>query len=122
MFMKESIIIQKSKLFAIRIINMCKYLSCEKKEFVMSKQVLRSATSIGANAMEAKFAQSTADFIAKMHESLKEASETEYWLELLHETNYIDDCTFDSLYSDCNELVKILSSIIISMKGKQTGK
>ncbi|MBR4804198.1 MAG: four helix bundle protein [Bacteroidales bacterium] len=118
--MKDSIVAKKSKAFALRIINLFKYLNIEKKEFVLSKQILRSGTSIGANIAEANCAQSDADFIAKTHISLKECCETLYWLELLHDANYIDDSMFNSINSDCSELYKILSSIIISMKEKQT--
>ena len=82
---------EKSLKFAIRIVNLYKYLIDEKKEFVMSKQVLRSGTSIGANIAEAQYAQSKADFLTKMHISLKEASETKFWLKLLYSTSYIND-------------------------------
>ena len=82
------------------------------KEFVLSKQVLRSGTSVGANIKEALRAQTTADFRAKMNIALKEASETEYWLELLHESDYIDDLSFDSIINDNIELIKILTSIV----------
>lgn len=96
--MKENnVILNKSKKFAIRIINLYKYLSVEKKEFVLSKQILRSGTSIGANVKEAINGQSTADFLSKMSIALKEAGETEYWLELLNETEYISDNQFNSM-------------------------
>ena len=100
---------EKSLKFAIRIVNLYKYLVDDKKEFVMSKQVLRSGTSIGANIAEAQYAQSKADFLTKMHISLKEASETKFWLKLLHLTSYIDDSHI-SIMSDCDELIKILTS------------
>lgn len=106
----------KSKKFAVRIINLYKYLVNEKKEFVLSKQILRSGTSIGANVKEGEFAQSTSDFISKMSIALKEASETEYWLELLYETNFITAGQYDSLKADCKELIKLLISIIKSSK------
>ena len=104
----------KSKEFALRIIKLYKYLtiSAETKEFVLSKQVLRSGTSVGANIKEALRAQTTADFRAKMNIALKEASETEYWLELLHESDYIDDLSFDSIINDNIEVIKILTSIV----------
>lgn len=96
--MKENnVILNKSKKFAIRIINLYKYLSVEKKEFVLSKQILRSGTSIGANVKEAINGQSTTDFLSKMSIALKEAGETEYWLELLNETEYISDNQFNSM-------------------------
>ena len=100
---------EKSLKFAIRIVNLYKYLIDEKKEFVMSKQVLRSGTSIGANIAEAQYAQSKADFLTKMHISLKEASETQFWLKLLYSTSYIND-SHTSIMNDCDELLKILTS------------
>jgi four helix bundle protein len=100
---------EKSLKFAIRIVNLYKYLIDEKKEFVMSKQVLRSGTSIGANIAEAQYAQSKADFLTKMHISLKEASETKFWLKLLYSTSYIND-SHTSIMNDCDELLKILTS------------
>ena len=93
---------EKSLKFAIRIVNLYKYLIDEKKEFVMSKQVLRSGTSIGANIAEAQYAQSKADFLTKMHISLKEASETKFWLKLLYSTSYIND-SHTSIMNDCDE-------------------
>ena len=108
----ENTIVDKSKAFAVRIINLYKYLCDEKKEFVLSKQLLRSGTSIGANVKEAIRGQSKDDFAHKMNISLKEASETEYWIELLCETDYITKQQFDSIIADCTELIKILTSII----------
>ena len=113
----ENIIVVKSKAFAIRIVKLSKYLNCSKKEFVLSKQIMRSGTSIGANVKEAVRGQSKADFYAKMNIALKEASETEYWLEILNETDYIDNGLFESIYSDCTELIKILMSITKTQKG-----
>ena len=110
--MKENIIADKSKQFALRIIKLYRYLCDEKKEYILSKQLLRSGTSIGANIHEALQGQSKADFYAKLSISLKEASESEYWLELLHESGYIDDRSFESIYSDCVELLKLLTSIL----------
>lgn len=112
----ENIIVDKSKAFAIRIIKLYKYLCDEKKEFVLSKQLLRSGTSIGANIKEAIRGQSKADFYAKMNISLKEASETEYWLELLHESDFITKEQFESIYNDCQEIIKILVSITKTQK------
>ena len=114
--MNQNVILEKSKKFAIRIINLYKYLNSEKKEFVLSKQILRSGTSVGANVKEAVNAQSKADFISKMSIALKEAGETEYWLELLHETDYISNQQFQSIIIDCKELLKILTSIVKSAK------
>ncbi|MFI3320937.1 MAG: four helix bundle protein [Rikenellaceae bacterium] len=113
---RENVIVDKSKLFAIRIIRLYQYLNNEKQEYVLSKQLLRSGTSIGANVKEAIRGQSKADFVAKMNISLKEASETEYWLELLLETDYINNQQFDSIYLDNQELIKLLISIIKSSK------
>ena len=113
---KDNIIVDKSKAFAIRIIKLYQYLCAEKKEFVLSKQLLRSGTSIGANVKEAIRGQSKADFISKLNISLKEASETEYWLELLQEAKYITNDEFESMKDDCIELIKLLTSIINSSK------
>ena len=112
--MKESIIKDKTKSFALRIIKLYKYLKLvsDMKEYVMSKQVLRCGTSIGANVKEALRGQSRADFRAKMNIALKEASETEYWLELLHESDYITEEQFQSIIADNIEIIKILTSIV----------
>lgn len=113
--MKENnVILDKSKAFAVRVIKLYKYLCEDKKEFTLSKQLLRSGTSIGANVKEAVRGQSKPDFISKMSIALKEASETEYWLELLYETEYLDKMQFDSIYADNQELLKILMSIVKS--------
>ncbi|MCR4769922.1 MAG: four helix bundle protein [Bacteroidaceae bacterium] len=113
-----SIIQEKSLNFAIRIINCYKNLVNKKDEKVMAKQLLRCGTSIGANTREAKNAQSRMDFLNKLNIALKEADETEYWLYLLHETEYIDDNEFKSLQNECKELIAILISIIKSIKEK----
>ena len=107
----NNIIVVKSKAFAIRIINMYKYLTQTKNEHIMSKQLLKSGTSIGANIKEGIRGQSKSDFYSKLNIALKEASETEYWLEILFETDYIDKKMFDSVYADCQEIIKILVSI-----------
>jgi four helix bundle protein len=109
--MERSIICEKSKVFALKIIVLYKYLTNEKKEYVISKQILRSGTSIGANAREAGRGQSKADFYAKLNISLKEADETAYWLELLHESDYLDEAYYKTLYAENEELIKILVSI-----------
>lgn len=114
----DNIIVDKSKVFALRIIRLYQYLKNEKNEFVLSKQLLRSGTSIGANVKEAIRGQSRADFYAKLNISLKEASETEYWLELLHESEYIEEKTFNSIYADCQELIKLLVAITKTQKGE----
>ena len=107
----ENILLVKSKSFAIRIIRLYQFLSLEKKEFVLSKQLLRSGTSIGANAKEASRGQSRADFASKISVSLKEASESEYWLDLLYETEYISREEYTSLQQGLSEIIRILMSI-----------
>ena len=108
---RENVIIKKSFAFSVRIVNLNKYLSQEKKEYVISKQIYKSGTSIGANVAEAQRAQSTADFVAKMKIALKEASETQYWLQLLYETKYITEKEFTSIHNDLVEILKILTAI-----------
>jgi four helix bundle protein len=116
MQMKQSIVKNKSFEFAIRVVKMYQFLHKEKKEYVMSKQVLRAGTSIGANIREALNAESTADFIHKLAIAQKEADETLYWLELLHASNYLDKIMFDSIYSQAEEIYKIITKIIITTK------
>ena len=116
--MKDSILKNKSKAFALRIIKMYNYLCAEQKEYVMSKQILRSGTSIGANIAEAFYAQSLADFIAKLYISRKEAGETIYWIDLLKASSYIGEQEADSISSDCEEILKFLTSSIKTMKDK----
>ncbi len=113
--MKKNIIKIKSFDFAIRIVNLSKFLN-NKKEFVLSKQILRSGTSIGALIREAEHAESKPDFIHKMSIAQKEANETQYWLDLLFKTEYIDEAMFDSIICDVKELRKLIASIIISSK------
>ncbi len=112
----KNVIVVKSKAFAVRIIRLYQYLKNEKSEYVLSKQLLRSGTSIGANVKEAIRGQTRPDFIAKMNIALKEASETEYWLELLMETDYLTLAQGDSILADCRELLKLLTSIVKSSK------
>ncbi|MCL1940704.1 MAG: four helix bundle protein [Synergistaceae bacterium] len=112
----NNIILDKSKAFALRIIKLYRFLAEEKKEFILSKQILRSGTSIGANVREAIRGQSKPDFYAKLNIALKEASETEYWLELLYESDYLKKTVFDSIYNDCQEIIKILVSITKTQK------
>ncbi len=109
--MKNNIIVVKSKAFALRIIKLYKYLTENFKISPVANQVLKSGTSIGANVREAIRAQSKPDFYSKLNIALKEVSETEYWLELLHESEYISSEQFNSIYSDCEEILKILVSI-----------
>ena len=117
--MKESILRDKSKPFAIRIIKLYKFLLEEKKEFVISKQILRCGTSIGANFAEAIYGVSEADFMNKLSIAQKEASETIYWLELLYETDFITKEQFDSMLANADELVRLLAASIITMKKKK---
>ena len=112
----ENVILEKSKSFAIRVVRLYKYLSDEKKENVLSKQLLRSGTSVGANIREAIQGQSKKDFVSKMSVSLKEATETEYWLELLYETEYLSEEEYASISEDCKEVVKLLTAIVKSSR------
>ena len=118
---QNDIIQNKTRDFAIRIINCYKYLVEQQHEMVMSKQLLRCGTSIGANTRESKNAQSRMDFLNKLNIALKEADETDYWLDLLHETKYIDDKQYQSLQSDCKELIAILVAIIKKIKNDPKG-
>lgn len=110
--MKPNILKDKSFAFAVRIVNMCKFLSDNKKEFILNKQVLRSGTAIGALYREAEHAESKQDFIHKLSIAQKECNETIYWLDLLKTTNYIEDAEHKSLRNDCDELMALLVSII----------
>ena len=115
--MKVNIVADKSMQFAVRIVNAYKLL-VERKEFVLSKQMLRSGTSIGANVRESSQAQSKLDFISKLGIALKECNETKYWIELLNKTEYFSDKEYHSLNTDCNELFAILTAIIKTSKGE----
>ena len=115
---KDNVVKTKSFLFAVRIVKLHQFLTSEKKEFVLSKQLLRSGTSIGANIREAEHAVSKADFINKLSISLKEANETEYWLDLLRETDYLNDSEYISVQKDIKEILKLLVSIIKTSKQK----
>ena len=119
MKMKENILIDKSIKFAARIVKLQKYLSTEKKESVISKQIIRSGTSIGANINEANYGNSKADFISKLHIALKETAETKYWIKLLNMSEYIDDEMSDSLIKDCLELKRLLISSINTAKSNK---
>jgi four helix bundle protein len=114
--MKENVLLEKSFAFAVRVVNAYRYLVEEKKEFVLSKQFLRSGTSIGANSEEAIGGQSKADFVSKISIAYKEARETKYWIRLSNATNYLDDTQANSLLSDLEELLKIIGSIQITTK------
>lgn len=114
--MKKNIVKDKSFAFALRVVKLAKYLQGE-KEFVLSRQVLRSGTAIGALVREAEHAESKADFVHKMSIALKEANETLYWLELLHLSEYLTDQSFESIRTDSEELVKLLVTIVKTSKG-----
>jgi four helix bundle protein len=109
--LKENQVLEMSFEFAVRIVNLYKYLTGERKEYVMSKQLLRCGTSIGANVTEAQRGQSKADFYAKMCIALKEANETQYWLRLLHRTEYLNTSHFDSINTDIQQLLGLLTAI-----------
>lgn len=113
---KESIIAKKAYSFALEIIKLYKLLVTDKKEFVLSKQLLRSGTSIGANINEAISGQSKRDFVYKLNIALKEARETNYWLNLLKDSDYINLIEFESLNTKCEEIIKMLTSIIMTTK------
>ena len=114
----ESIMLDKAKDFAVEIINLCKSVKKAKKESVLTNQLMRSGTSIGANIHESKYAQSTADFIFKMQIALKECYESEYWLELLNRTRYIDDEAYKSIINACGQIRRMLISSINTEKEK----
>ena len=107
---------EKSFQFAVRIVKLCKYLQAEQREFTLTKQLLRCGTSIGANVAESQQAQSRADFISKLNIALKESYETDYWLRLMYETQYLTSEEFQSIIVDCHEIEKLLISIIKSLK------
>jgi len=114
--MIENNIQDKSFAFAVRVVNLCKMLQTERKEFILSKQLMRSGTSIGANIAEAQNAQSRADFLSKLNISLKEATECIYWLRLLRATEYISELEFESIVSDCREIEKILVTSVKTIR------
>ena len=114
--MAESILKNKSYAFAIRVVKLSQFLQSEKKEFVLSRQLLRSGTAVGALVREAEFGQSKADFVNKMSVALKEANETEYWISLLKDTGYIEQNLFENLQADCKELIAMLVSSIKTAK------
>ncbi len=117
--MGNNLVLDKSFEFAVRIVDLNKYLVSDRKEYILSKQIIRSGTSIGALVREAQHAESNADFIHKLSIALKEANETDYWLLLLNKTEYIDDKIYSSLNENIQELLKLLVSIIKSSKNKK---
>ena len=114
--MRENVVRDKSFAFALRVVKLAKFLESEKREYVLSRQLLRSGTAVGALVREAEHAESKADFIHKMNIALKEANETLYWLELLHCGKYIDKESFQSIGCDSDELVKLLVAIVKTSK------
>ena len=115
---KDNVIEEKSFEFAVRTVNLCRYLTKEKKERVISNQLLRSGTSIGANISESQMAQSDADFISKLYIAMKEANESCYWLKLLYRTEYLSEKEFKSLDKDVREIIALLISITKKLKKK----
>ena len=114
----ESVLRDKAKTFAKSIVLLCRQIKATHKEAVLTNQLLRSGTSIGANLHEAQYAQGTKDFISKFEIALKECHETEYWLELLHESGYINNSEFDSIYEDCQELMNMVVASTKTLQGK----
>lgn len=114
--MKESVLKTKSYDFAIRIVKLAQFLQNDRKEFVLSRQILKSGTSIGTLIRQAEFGQSKADFINKMSIALKEANETHYWLSLIYDTNFVDERMSVSLQSDCSEIIALLVSTVKTTK------
>lgn len=120
--MRENVLIDKSICFAARIIKLNQYLTGTKKETIISRQIVRSGTSIGANINEANYGHSKADFVSKLHIALKEAAETEYWLKLLHMSEYISEDLAKSLIGDCLEIKRMLISSINTAKNSKATK
>ena len=112
----ENVLYEKSLKFSVRIVELRKYLNSEKREYDLASQILNSGTSIGANVNEANYAQSKADFSSKLNIALKEAAETDYWLRLLHEAELLSDSEFQSIYADCQEIERLLASIVKTTK------
>lgn len=116
---EENVVKEKSFKFALRIVKLYKYLEKEKKEYILSKQILRSGTAIGALIRESQYAQSKADFIHKLSIALKEANETDYWLELLFQSGYLEEKSYVSIHTDIEELLKLLTSIVKTTKSNK---
>ena len=118
--MKENVLKIKSYSFALRIVKLHQFLRKEKKEYILSKQILRCGTAIGALIREAEFAQSKADFTNKMQIALREANETRYWLEIFKDSDYLNDKMFESIKNDCDELIQLLVSTVKTSKQRIT--
>jgi four helix bundle protein len=116
---QDSVLKRKSFSFSVRIVRLCKYLSGQHREYILSRQLLRSGTAIGALIREAEFAESRKDFVHKLTIALKEANETEYWLQLIYATDYINKQMYDSIYEDIIELIRMLVSSIKTIKSKE---
>lgn len=116
--MINNAIVDKTMDFAVRMVNLYKFLTTDKNEYILSKQILKSGTSIGSNVSEAQYAQSSSDFLSKSKIALKEAKETEYWLTLLYRTEYVDVAQYNSLNNDLNEIIKLLVSICKTVDNK----
>lgn len=116
--MQKSIMLEKAKDFAVEIVKLCRKVRATKRETVLTNQLLRSGTSIGANIHESKYAYSSADFTFKMQTSLKECYESEYWLELLHKTGYINEEEYKSVANECSQIRRMLISSINTLKSK----
>ena len=116
--MSRSVLLDKSKAFALRMIKLYRYLNEQKRERVLSKQLLRCGTSVGANIKEGAFAQSKADFTSRMFIAQKECAEVEYWLELLYESEYINKSEFESIYADCQELMRMIVASTKTLQSK----
>ena len=116
--MKENILLEKSFDFAVRIVNLYKHITNNKKEYILSKQLLRSGTSIGANVAEAQQAQSRLDFASKLNIALKEAAESDYWIRLMYAAEYLESAEYKSIIFDCKELEKMLTAIIKSTRAQ----
>ncbi len=119
---RENLVLDKSKLFALRIVRLYQFLCEDKREYVLSKQLLRSGTSIGANLAEAQYGISNKDFLAKAYIALKECAETDYWLNLLHQAEYLSEPEFNSINADCVELMKLLTAVTKTMKNRLQSK
>lgn len=113
---EDNVILDRSLDFAVRIVNLCRHVQKKSSEYILTKQLCKSGTSIGANVREAVMGISSADFLAKMYVALKESYETEYWITLLYRTDYITKNEYESIYNDCRELTKLLSSITKTTK------
>ena len=115
---KDFFLDTKARGFSGRIVKMYRYLTEVKREHIISKQVYRSGTSIGANIAESKFAQSTADYISKLSIALKEANETDYWIGILYKSEFLNNKEYESIHQDCDEIIKLLVSSVKTSKGK----